>query len=43
MLGECSKARESTVSGWKLNSRDVRLLRNLGSLLRCWLHIGLAK
>lgn len=43
MLGECTQARVATLAGWKLNSRDLRLLRNLGSLLRCWLRIGLAK
>jgi glycosyltransferase involved in cell wall biosynthesis len=43
MMGDCSKAREATISGWKLNGRDVRLLRNIASLLRCWLKIGLAK
>lgn len=43
MLGECAQARASTLEGWKLNGRDLRLLRNLVSLLRCWLGIGLAK
>jgi len=43
MLGDCDQAREATLRGWKLNSRDLRLLRNLGSLLRCWLGLGLAK
>lgn len=43
MLGECAQARASTLEGWKLNGRDLRLMRNLVSLLRCWLGIGLAK
>ncbi len=43
MLGECAQARASTLEGWKFNGRDLRLLRNLVSLLRCWLGMGLAK
>lgn len=43
MLGLCADARRSTWQGAMLNPRDLRLLRNLVSMAKCVLGIGLAK
>ncbi len=43
MLGQCTQGRQSTWQGVKLNWRDLRVLRNIVSLLKCLLSVGLAK
>lgn len=43
MLGLCTESRRATWRALRLNPRDLRLLRNLVSLMKCWLGIGLAK
>jgi glycosyltransferase involved in cell wall biosynthesis len=43
MLGQCGLAWQSTWQGIMLNWRDLRVLRNGLSLLKCLLGIGLAK
>jgi hypothetical protein len=43
MLGECRAAWRSTWQGIPLNWRDLRVLRNGLSLLKCLLGVGLAK
>jgi hypothetical protein len=43
MLGQCGAAWQSSLRGVMLNGRDLRVLRNGISLLKCLVGVGLAK